>query len=60
MKTAPYHSDLFWEFQGNWNLDLKTISYDVFLFVDDCLIADLSWKNLKRPKRLNLKWPRFP
>ena len=34
------HSDLFLEFQGNRSLGLKTISYGVFLFVDDCLIAD--------------------
>ena len=51
------HSDLFWEFLASRSLGLKTISYGVFLFVDDCLIADLSWKNLKRQKRSNLKWP---
>ena len=56
-RTPRCHSDLFWEFRGSRSLGLKTTSYGVFLFVDGCLIADLSWKNLKRPKRSNLKWP---
>ena len=55
--NMTHHSDLFWEFRGSWSLGLKSISYGVFLFVDDCLIANLSWKNLKRPKKSNLKWP---
>ena len=57
MSEVPSHSDLFWEFGAGWSLGLKTISFGVFLFVDDCLIAALSWINLKRPKRSNLKWP---
>ena len=54
-ENATAHSDLFQEFGGSRSLGLKTTSYDVFLFVDDCLIADLSWENLKRPKSSNLK-----
>ena len=40
--SVVVHSDLFWEFGGSRCLGLKTTIYGVFLFVDDCLIADLS------------------
>ena len=38
-KNQPNHSELFWEFQGDNSLGLKTTSCDVFLFGHDGLIT---------------------
>ena len=40
------HTDLFGWFSFGITLDLKTIVYVVFLYVDKYLITNLSWKNI--------------